>query len=333
MEYLAEYGLFLGKALTVVISIVAIILFSVSVAMKPKSKDGELTIDNLSTELKEVKQQVTEQFNAVSDKKSAKKKKKEKDTEDEEKPKLFVIDFTGGIDAKEVDNLREEVTAILAVATEKDEVLIRLDSGGGVVHGYGLGASQLQRIKDKGISLTVSVDKIAASGGYMMAVVADKIIAAPFAILGSIGVMAQLPNFNRLLKKHDVDYELFTAGEYKRTVTMFGENTEKGKEKFKEDLELTHVLFKEFILNYRPDVVIDDVATGEHWYANIAINKGLCDELQVSDDYLMSHFDTHDMLLVKYRTKPTFAEKLNMGLVNALYALWNRIQKDNQTRL
>lgn len=332
MEYLAEYGLFLGKALTIVFSIVAIVLFSVSVAMKPKPKDGELTIDNLSAQFKELKKQVAEQFDNASDKKAKKEKKKDKAGDEEEKPKLFVVDFDGGIDAKEVSNLREEITAILAVATEKDKVLVRLDSGGGVVHGYGLGASQLQRVKDKGIPLTIAVDKIAASGGYMMAVVADKIIAAPFAVLGSIGVMAQVPNFNRILKKHDVDYELFTAGEYKRTITMFGENTEKGKEKFKQELQVTHDLFKEFILNYRPDVAIDDVATGEHWYANLAIKKGLCDELQVSDDYLMSHLDSHDMLLVKYRTKVGFADKFNMGLVNALYSVWNRIQKNNHAQ-
>lgn len=333
MEYLAEYGLFLGKALTIVISILAIVLFSVSMAMKTRPRDGELTIDNLSAQFKELKQQVAEQFNSASDKKSKKQKKKDKATDTEEKPKLFVVDFEGGIDAKEVSNLREEVTAILAVATPKDEVLVRLDSGGGVVHGYGLGASQLLRIKQKGISLTIAVDKIAASGGYLMACVADKIIAAPFSIIGSIGVMAQVPNFNKLLKKYDVDYELVTAGEYKRTVTMFGENTEKGREKFKQELELTHVLFKEFILTYRPDVPIDEVATGEHWYANIAIDKGLCDELQVSDDYLMERVESHEMLLVKFRTKQSFADKFNMGLVNALYALWGKVQKNNHAQM
>ena len=108
---------------------------------------------------------------------------------------------------------------------------------------YGLAASQMQRIRDKKLKLTVCVDKVAASGGYMMAVVADKIIAAPFAVLGSIGVLAQVPNFHRLLKKHDVDFEMLTAGKYKRTLTMFGENTDKGREKFQEDIEDTHVLF------------------------------------------------------------------------------------------
>lgn len=329
MELFAEYGLFLAKALTIVFSIIAVVLFSVSIAMKPKLKEGELTIDNLSAQFKELQKQVTEQFNSASDKKAKKEKKKDKSVTEDEKPKLFVIDFEAGIDAKEVDNLREEITAILAVASEKDEVLVRLDSGGGVVHGYGLGASQLQRIRDKGIPLTVAVDKIAASGGYMMAVVADKIIAAPFAILGSIGVLVQIPNFNRFLKKHDVDYEMLTAGEYKRTMTMFGENTEQGREKFREDLETTHELFKQFILKYRPNVPIEEVATGEHWYANLAIDKGLCDELQVSDDYLMKHLDSHEMLLVRFRTKQSFADKFNMGLMNALYTLWSRIHKNN----
>ncbi|MDF5637600.1 protease SohB, partial [Vibrio parahaemolyticus] len=181
-------------------------------------------------------------------------------------PHLFVLDFNGSIDAKEVASLREEITAILAVAREGDEVLLRLESGGGMVHGYGLASSQLDRIKAAGLPLTISVDKVAASGGYMMACVADKIVSAPFAIVGSIGVIAQIPNFNKLLKKHDIEYEQLTAGEYKRTLTMFGENTDKARDKFKQELEETHVLFKDFIRERRPSLDLDKVATGEHWF-------------------------------------------------------------------
>ena len=112
------------------------------------------------------------------------------------------------------------------------------------------------------IGMNATFDKVAASGGYMMACIGDRILSAPFAVLGSIGVVAQIPNLHRLLKKHDVDYEVLTAGEYKRTLTVFGENTDKGRQKFQEDLELTHVLFKDFVSRYRPQLDIDQVLGG-----------------------------------------------------------------------
>lgn len=255
MEFLYEYGLFLAKTVTFVVAIIAIIAVIAASAIKQKHKKGELEIIDLSEQFEDVEQEVLHALlnneelkqKEKADKKLAKEKAKEDkkkaksgiESESESKSKVFVIDFKGSIDAKEVSSLREEVSAILSVATKNDEVFVRLESGGGMVHGYGLASSQLDRIRQNEIPLTVSVDKVAASGGYMMACVANNIIAAPFAILGSIGVIAQLPNFNKLLKKNDIDFEQFTAGEFKRTVTMFGENTEKGKEKFIEELEET----------------------------------------------------------------------------------------------
>ena len=140
-----------------------------------------------------------------------------------------------------------------------------------MVHTYGLAASQLHRITRAGIPLTVSVDKGAASGGYLMACVANTIIAAPFAIIGAIGVLAQIPNFNRALKKVDVDYEVMTAGEHKAPITMFGEITDKGKNKLQQELEETHDLFKGFITQHRPQVPVHEVASGEVWYGQQAI--------------------------------------------------------------
>jgi serine protease SohB len=190
-------------------------------------------------------------------------------------------------------------------------VFVRLESGGGMVHGYGLASSQLDRVRQHNVPLTVSVDKVAASGGYMMACVANTIISAPFAILGSIGVIAQLPNFNKLLKKHDIDFEQFTAGEFKRTVTMFGENTEKGKEKFIEELEETHVLFKNFVSERRPSLDMAKVATGEHWFGTTALDLGLVDSIQTSDDYLQQKSTDHKVVAVKYEVKKGLAEKFS----------------------
>lgn len=227
--------------------------------------------------------------------------------------KIFVLDFKGDIQASAVEQLREEITMILATAKAgKDRIVLRLESPGGVVHGYGLAAAQLVRLRDAGFHLTICVDKVAASGGYMMACIASEIVAAPFAILGSIGVVAQLPNFNKLLRQHNIDYEVFTAGEYKRTVTVFGENSEEGKAKFEQELQQTHQLFKHFVENYRPQLNVSDVATGEHWYGEDALKLKLVDKLQTSDAYLLEHLPQHDIYVINTRKKPTLGEKLSL---------------------
>ncbi|OTG94830.1 protease SohB [Acinetobacter sp. ANC 3832] len=227
--------------------------------------------------------------------------------------KVYILDFKGDVQASAVENIREEITLILATAKAgRDRVVVRLESPGGMVHGYGLAAAQLVRLRDAGFHLTICVDKVAASGGYMMACIASEIISAPFAILGSIGVVAQVPNFNRLLKQHNVDFELYTAGEFKRTVTMFGENTPEGKAKFEEELQQTHVLFKHFVEKYRPQLNVEKVATGEHWYGQDAIDLNLVDQLKTSDEYLLSLLPQHDVYVIETRRKPTLGEKLGL---------------------
>ena len=248
------------------------------------------------------------------------------------RPALFWLDFNGSMDAHEVESLREEVTAILSLANkEKDEVLVRLESGGGVVHGYGLAASQLLRIKDAEIKLTIAIDKVAASGGYMMACVADKVIAAPFAIVGSIGVIAQIPNFNKLLKKNDIDYEQITAGQYKRTLTLFGENTEQGREKFKAEIEQTHGLFKQFVAKHRPQLDLEKVATGEHWFAMDAIDLNLVDSIATSDDELLQQAKSKQAYKVTYKQKKGLADKfalsMSKGVESALMKLLSKSQR------
>ncbi len=349
LDFLYEYGLFLAKTVTFVLAFVAIVAVVAVSAIKQKHKKGELEITDLSEQFEEVEQEVIHALlnkeelkqkekndkklakeKAKADKLSAKKKSKsENDNEIQSKSKVFVIDFKGSIDAKEVSSLREEVSAILSVATKQDEVFVRLESGGGMVHGYGLASSQLDRIRQHDIPLTVSVDKVAASGGYMMACVANNIIAAPFAILGSIGVIAQLPNFNKLLKKNDIDFEQFTAGEFKRTVTMFGENTEKGKEKFIEELEETHVLFKDFVGEHRPSLDLNKVATGEHWFGTKALELGLVDTIQTSDDYLQNISKSHKVVAIKYEMKKGLAEKFAKAVsLSAESVLGKLLQKN-----
>lgn len=345
MDFLYEYGLFLAKTVTFVVAVIAIIVAITAAALKQKHKKGQLEVTDLSAEFKEVEQDITHQLlskeqlkhKEKQDKKQAKEKDKAdkkalKDGQNEEKvtPRLFVIDFKGSIDAREVASLREEVTAILSVASDQDEVFVRLESGGGMVHGYGLASSQLDRLRQRNIALTVSVDKVAASGGYMMACVANKIISAPFAIVGSIGVIAQVPNFNKLLKKHDVDFEQLTAGEFKRTLTMFGENTDKGREKFVEELEETHQLFKTFVSEHRASLDMAKVATGEHWFGLKAKTLGLVDEIQTSDDYMQQASKSHKVVAIKYVTHKGFAEKFTKAASLSVENLLGKlIQRNN----
>ncbi|AJQ95413.1 protease SohB [Gynuella sunshinyii] len=313
---MAEYGIFLLKTITLVIAFGFIVMILVSAGSKQKKAGkGQLEIYKLNDRLDGYKKQISQ---ILLDKKEQKKinkeeKKREKANRKRSEPakrRVFVINFVGDMAASAVSNLREEVSAILAVASEKDEVVLKLESPGGAAHSYGLAASQLTRIKEKGLGLTVCVDKVAASGGYMMACVGDKILSAPFAIIGSIGVVAQLPNFHRLLKKNDIDVELHTAGEFKRTLTMLGENTEAGREKFKQELEALHQLFKEFVRKNRSQLDIDKVATGEFWMGAEALDLKLVDKIGTSDQYLMDLSANADVFEVIYRRKKAIPERL-----------------------
>ncbi|GBL05374.1 protease SohB [Glaciecola sp. KUL10] len=342
MEFLFEYGVFLAKAITIVVAIVAVVAFIVGLSSKQKQPAGNLEFDSISDHIDdlklqakqvlltkdELKQLEKEEKEAKKKEKKEKKKKTKDDTsadasKKDKKPNLFVLEFNGSMQANEVEQLREEITAVLCVAEKDDEVLVKVESGGGVVHGYGLAASQLQRIKEKGLKLTISVDKVAASGGYMMACVADELIAAPFAIIGSIGVIAQLPNFNKLLKKNDIEFEQHTAGAFKRTLTILGENTDEGREKFKEELEDVHVLFKDFVSANR-NLDINKVATGEYWYGQRALELDLVDKLQTSDDYLMNANDQFKLFKIKYAQKKTLAQKLGFAASIAMQSTLER---------
>lgn len=236
----------------------------------------------------------------------------------EGRPNVFVLDFKGDLFATAVRNLREEVSAIVAVAGKDDEVVIRLESAGGAVPHYGLAAAQLLRLRDKAIRVTACIDRIAASGGYMMACVADRIVAAPFAIIGSIGVVAQIPNVHRLLKKHDVDFQEMTAGEFKRTVSVFGEITERGRKKFQEELEDTHLLFKEFVKAQRPNLDLEKVATGEHWLARRGLDLGLVDQLGTSDEYLVSRAAEANLYRVRFERPSSLRERLGRSVAQAI---------------
>ncbi|WP_110875884.1 protease SohB [Franconibacter helveticus] len=346
MDLVYEYGLFLAKIATVVVAFVIIISLIANLAQRKKHQRGELRVTRLNEQYKTMKEEIAvalldphqqKQWHKEQKKKekqeakAAKARAKRGESAPSGKATLYVLDFKGSMDAHEVTSLREEITAVLAVAKPQDEVLLRLESPGGVVHGYGLASSQLQRLRERNIPLTVAVDKVAASGGYMMACVANRIVAAPFAIVGSIGVVAQVPNFNRLLKRNDIDVELHTAGQYKRTLTLFGENTEEGREKFREDLNETHQLFKQFVQTMRPSLNIDEVATGEHWYGLQAREKGLVDEIRTSDDLLVQLMPQKELVSVRYTRRKKLMDKFTGSAAQSLDRLllrwWQRSEK------
>ena len=348
MEFLIEYGLFLAKAVTVVAAVGIILALIVAAGQRGQRKDkGHIEVtkvnDTYAHMRDALKAAVLPPEQVKSEGKSEKKRRKKakaeekkalKQAKDEAHPahkkRIFVLNFHGDIKASATASLKEEISTVLAIADSDDEVVVCLESGGGMVHSYGLASSQLARITKKDVALTVCVDKVAASGGYMMACVADRILAAPFAVLGSIGVIAQLPNFHRLLKKNAIDFEMLTAGEYKRTLTVFGENTEKGREKFIEDLEDTHELFKAFVSEHRQQVDIDKVATGEVWFGRRALQHKLVDDLQTSDEYITAQLDDADIYQVEFVHKKTLPEKLGLAAEQSidrlLLAWWQRLQ-------
>lgn len=316
MEHLLELGLFAGKAVVVLLIFAAMLILILTLSLRARATKGQFEIEKLNEKFEGYKNSLSEfllskkEFKAWS--KAEKKELKEKEKADKKSnPNIFVIDFEGDIQASAVDRLRDEISAIMTVLKPEDSVLVRVESPGGSVHGYGLAASQLARIRNSKSTLIVSVDKVAASGGYMMACVANRILAAPFAIVGSIGVVAQVPNFHKLLKKHDVDYEEITSGEYKRTVSIFGEITDKGKQKFTEQIEKTHGLFKDFVMEFRPQVNLSEVATGEYWFGTQALKLNLVDEVKTSDEFLFENLEQANIIKINLQQKKKFADLLN----------------------
>jgi len=330
-EFLIDYGLFLLKTVTLVAAVVVVIGAAAAAGRKASQQEG-LEVENLNRKYRSLVNTLKQAVLKKGDWKSEAKAEKERDKRDakaaQRKPCSFVIDFKGDLKASAVPSLREEVSAVLEVARDQDEVIVRLENHGGVVHEHGLAASQLARIRDRNIHLTVSVDKVAASGGYLMACVANRVVAAPFAILGSIGVIAQIPNFNRLLDEHGVDFEMITAGQYKRNVTMFGKNTDEDRAKLKEELEDVHVLFKSAVGKYRPELDLGKVATGEHWYGTRALELGLADELRTSDELLAEAAVERDLYRVSYKIRQPLQKRLMANVDGALEKLdaagWRR---------
>jgi serine protease SohB len=316
LELLSNYGLFVAELLTVAVIVAVVAVLIISSAKRGSVQDG-LTVEHLNKRYQNMGDTVrravegSERFKQAS--KQRRKDQKRLAKKGSDQPRVFVIDFKGDIRASATASLREEVSAILAAAGKDDQVLVRLENPGGTVHEHGLAASQLLRIKQHGIRLVVAVDKVAASGGYLMACVADEILAAPFAIVGSIGVIAQLPNFHRWLEAKGVDFEQVTAGRYKRTLTLFGENTDEGREKLKEELEEVHRLFKHQIAEHRSKVDLDVVATGEHWYGLKALELELIDRITTSDDFLLDASKDHDLYSVSYKRRRSLPERLMSG--------------------
>jgi serine protease SohB len=331
LEYFIEYCLFLAKVVTLAAALIVVIgaLIAIGGRGRRVAGKGAISVVRLNDELDDMrdamKRVVYDKDTFKHEQKQDKKRHKEEERERKSarkslgsdsgiephaRKRVYVLDFNGDIQASEVESLREEITAILSLATQQDEVMIRLESPGGMVHAYGLAASQLSRIKEHGIPLTVSVDMVAASGGYMMACLADRLVAAPFAILGSIGVLVQMPNFHRLLRKHEVDYETISAGEFKTTLTTFGEITQRGRDKVKEDVEEMHGIFKDWVKQHRPAVEIDSIATGETWVGLQAMERNMIDEVITSDECIIRACDEADVFSVRFEIRRTIGDKL-----------------------
>ncbi len=330
---------FFAQTFIIVLAIIAILLTIAAIAFKAKNQKSfeiELLDEKYEDQTQALKEALLSDAEVKKERKRLKKEEKLKDKLSDSGPKsrIFVIDFLkGDIKASEGENLREEISTVLGVATSQDEVVVRVESPGGLVHSYGFAAAQLIRLRDANIPLTICVDQVAASGGYLMACTANKILAAPFALVGSIGVVAQVPNFHKVLKKHNIEYKEYTAGDYKRTVSLFGEITEKGEAKFKEQLELTHALFKSFVSRYRPKLNIEQVATGEFWYGETALMLNLVDEVKTSDEYLLAKAKDHQIVKISFEQKPTLSDKISGILTKAAtLTLEKLIEQNNITK-
>lgn len=331
MEALQHILIFAGQT-AIVVTAIAVLMILVALLIQRSNSNVELQVDRLDQRIHRMGQRLRAEILPRKEARKQFKAEHKSEKKSQAKSTTFVIEFKGDLKAGAVDCLREEVTAILQSQTKDAEVIVRLESPGGVVHGYGLGAAQLMRLKAAGLKLTVCIDKVAASGGYMMACIADRILAAPFAIVGSIGVVAQVPNAHRLLKKWDIDYKEYTAGEFKRTVSFLGEITPKGEAKFLEQLEDTHVLFKNFVSAHRPQLELSKVATGEYWYGEQALQLQLIDGISTSDDLIAEHSKNRRVLRVKFEKKQSVSEKLSGMAGHALHKTSLKVLQDLEAK-
>ncbi len=321
-----ELAIFAIKTVIILFAIAMLLLLFFSLLARGKIKPkNRISIDNINERYRELaktlQQEVLSKRQLKQQKRTHKKTHSKKARKKTDKPRIFVLTFKGDSRANDVELLRQEITMLLTTARTKDEVVLQLESGGGMVHTYGLAASQLQRIRDRNIPLTIAVDRIAASGGYMMACVADKILAAPFAIIGSIGVLAQIPNFHRFLQKHHIDFEQLTAGKYKRTLSVFGNNTKAQREKMQQELEVVHQDFIDFIKEHRPQVDSEKIATGEYWLGQQAKPLQLVDELITSDDYLLQASEKADIFAITSHRKKRPLERF----IGAAHGKWQQL--------
>ena len=329
-EFFFLWGLFVSKLLTalLLLGLGLMLVAGTVVALRSEKKmSGKLVLNDLNQRYQDYAHQIQGLRDGAKALKAELKRANKKAKKDEKaqatRPVLFVVDFHGDLKASATDALSETINAVLQNFRDGDAVLLRLESAGGLVHAYGFATAQLQRLRAAGLHLTVCVDKVAASGGYMMAAVADRIVAAPFAVLGSVGVVAQLPNFNKLLKKNDIDIEYHTAGKYKRTLTLVGENSEEGRKKFIEDLDHTHKLFQNHLAACRQQVDVEAIATGEIWYGSDALARNLIDQLGTSDSFILEQLTDKRVVHISYQPKQNIAQKLGAA-GNALANSWQR---------
>src|SRR5512143_815654 len=325
-SFASQYALFLAQAATVVLAFVALVAGLSLLSRRKARRPGQIEVTD-----------VNRQFEAAGDRieavrlpkkahkalmKQRKAEHKARQVQAGAEPCSYLIDFKGDIRASAFVALREEITAILQVAKAGDDVLLRLESPGGMVNSYGLAAALLLRLRDAKLPLTVMVDTVAASGGYLMAATDDRIVASPFALVGSIGVIAQIPNFHRWLQARNIDWEQFTAGKYKRTVTLFGENTETGRAKLREELEEIHALFRAFVQGRRAQLDMEKVATGEAWLGSKALELGLVHELGTSDEIIRSACQRGRVLHVSFQRKLGLPERLRISAQSAWDGIW-----------
>ncbi len=250
-------------------------------------------------------------------------------------PRLAVLRFQGlrDLNASGDQRLSEAIDEVLVNRDHFEEAVVIIDSPGGTTHGYGHAYALLERLSASGLKVTACIDRIGASGGYLMALPADRILAGPFAIVGSVGVVAGIPNVKRLLEEKGVSYRLFVAGDKKRVVHFADDDGPEVREYMDEKLAGIHTQFLQAVEKHRGDrVKLDEVRSGDHWSAEESVEKGLglVDELQTSAEYLLERNREVALVMIERRVDITerFAGYLAARLsarVASLFTRWLRV--------
>lgn len=245
-------------------------------------------------------------------------------TSDKAQDKIALISVKTIID----DSIVDSITAKLRAAREDEDIkaiILEVDSPGGGVYASNSIWNEVMKVKVSSKPVVAFFNGLAASGGYYIAAPADKIVAAPCTITGSIGVITQAMNYSELMKKIGVKKLVFKSGRYKDMLSSHRPVTEE-EERIVQDLIMK--IRERFIKVVSEGRKMDEVKVRKLaddaliYLAEDALELGLIDQI----GYLEDAFEAAKKL-AKLETASLVRYEMEKSLVSGFYEKIERLQE------